>query len=389
MFLLSQPFLFPHILTNLANYFRHEKRDMGLVIQRIETDGRVYRDGRLKAGDRIVEINQQPLIGVDFVRAQEILRDALRPSGGDYADAELALKVVRRINTATATTHVDLAHRPSSDLFLERTNQDDDESFNERPVEIEMPSSAPQQPRGEDKENNNNAGVPDHSNKPNVLTSYSSVNMSSLNTKRPGKKITVQLIKGPQGLGFKLAARDNCSSGEYSPIYIKSILPRGAAIADGRLQRGDRLLAVNKMDMTERTLHEAVNILRETRLGSCVELVVSRQMMPAASAQEAGISSGMLLPREMPPDEEALVEEAGGAAERERSRAAHESGVEVVSEEREATASSGAVGVNDDEKAKGRNGRRQLLTLEIALNDTGSAGLGVSVSGSLFYVLIA
>ena len=103
--------------------------------------------------------------------------------------------------------------------------------------------------------------------------------MSALNTKKLGKKITVQLIKGPQGLGFKLAARDNCSQGEFSPIYIKNILPRGAAIADGRLERGDRLLEVNCQEMTKRTLHEAVHLLRNTKLGSSVEIVVSRQMM--------------------------------------------------------------------------------------------------------------
>ena len=29
-----------------------------------------------------------------------------------------------------------------------------------------------------------------------------------------------------------------------NPIYIKNILPKGAAIADGRLKAGDRLLEV-------------------------------------------------------------------------------------------------------------------------------------------------
>ncbi len=46
---------------------------MGLVFQWIEPQGRVYKDGRFKAGDRIVEINQVSLIGVNFVREQQIL----------------------------------------------------------------------------------------------------------------------------------------------------------------------------------------------------------------------------------------------------------------------------------------------------------------------------
>ncbi len=169
-----------------------------------------------------------------------------------------------------------------------------------------------------------------------VAVNSSLVNMSALNTKKLGKKVTVQLIKGPQGLGFKLAARDNCSQGEFSPIYIKNILPKGAAITDGRLQRGDRLLEVNGMEMTKRTLHEAVNLLRNTKLGSCVEIVVSRQMMQQQQHDQTE------LPREISPEKAANTE---------------------------ATTSPVA------------SSRRQLLTLEIALNDTGSAGLGVSVKG--------
>ena len=43
-------------------------RDMGLVIQGIEPGGRVFQDGRLKVLDRIVEINGQSLLDVDFHR---------------------------------------------------------------------------------------------------------------------------------------------------------------------------------------------------------------------------------------------------------------------------------------------------------------------------------
>lgn len=41
---------------------------MGLIIQQIEPNGRIYLDGRLKSGDRIVEINNKSLIGIDFIR---------------------------------------------------------------------------------------------------------------------------------------------------------------------------------------------------------------------------------------------------------------------------------------------------------------------------------
>ena len=48
---------------------------------------------------------------------------------------------------------------------------------------------------------------------------------------------------GRDGLGFSVTTRD-ISAGGPTPIYIKNILPRGAAIEDGKLKPGDRLLEV-------------------------------------------------------------------------------------------------------------------------------------------------
>ena len=39
---------------------------MGLIIQQIETQGRIFQDGRFKIGDRITEINRRSLIDVNF-----------------------------------------------------------------------------------------------------------------------------------------------------------------------------------------------------------------------------------------------------------------------------------------------------------------------------------
>ena len=84
------------------------------------------------------------------------------------------------------------------------------------------------------------------------------------------------MIIGNDGLGFKLASRDN-PTGMANPIYVKTIFPKGAAIEDGRLQRGDRLLMVNSIDITQMSLQETVSLLRDTRVGETVELCISRQ----------------------------------------------------------------------------------------------------------------
>lgn len=51
------------------------------------------------------------------------------------------------------------------------------------------------------------------------------------------------LKSGHSGLGFSVTTRDNPAGGNC-PIYIKNILPQGAAVENGQLRTGDRLLQV-------------------------------------------------------------------------------------------------------------------------------------------------
>ncbi|MEQ2223148.1 Partitioning defective 3, partial [Ilyodon furcidens] len=80
----------------------------------------------------------------------------------------------------------------------------------------------------------------------------------------------------PEGLGFSITSRD-VPIGGSAPIYVKNILPRGAAIQDGRLKAGDRLLEVNGVDLNGRTQEEVVSLLRNTTMGGAVGLLVLRQ----------------------------------------------------------------------------------------------------------------
>lgn len=57
-------------------------------------------------------------------------------------------------------------------------------------------------------------------------------------------QISFNLRKGPEGLGFTVVTRDSSVHGP-GPILVKNILPRGAAVKDGRLQSGDRILEVS------------------------------------------------------------------------------------------------------------------------------------------------
>uniref|UniRef100_T1GBN7 PDZ domain-containing protein n=1 Tax=Megaselia scalaris TaxID=36166 RepID=T1GBN7_MEGSC len=100
-----------------------------------------------------------------------------------------------------------------------------------------------------------------------------------------GRRIEIALIKGQKGLGFSVTSRDNPAGGDC-PKYIKSILPIGAAIEDGRLKPGDRLLEVDGESITDKTQTEVVETLKSKKLGSRVVLVVSRQQELVEEEQE-------------------------------------------------------------------------------------------------------
>ncbi|XP_055061375.2 multiple PDZ domain protein isoform X2 [Misgurnus anguillicaudatus] len=74
---------------------------------------------------------------------------------------------------------------------------------------------------------------------------------------------TITLERGSAGLGFSIVGGFGSSHGDL-PIYVKNVFPKGAAVDDGRLRRGDQLLAVNGQSLEGVTHAEAVEILRQT-----------------------------------------------------------------------------------------------------------------------------
>ncbi|XP_010622342.1 disks large homolog 1 isoform X8 [Fukomys damarensis] len=79
------------------------------------------------------------------------------------------------------------------------------------------------------------------------------------------KVMEIKLIKGPKGLGFSIAGGvgNQHIPGDNS-IYVTKIIEGGAAHKDGKLQIGDKLLAVNSVCLEEVTHEEAVTALKNT-----------------------------------------------------------------------------------------------------------------------------
>ncbi|XP_048844429.1 disks large homolog 1 isoform X21 [Brienomyrus brachyistius] len=79
------------------------------------------------------------------------------------------------------------------------------------------------------------------------------------------KVMEIKLVKGPKGLGFSIAGGvgNQHIPGDNS-IYVTKIIEGGAAHKDGKLQIGDKLLAVNSTPLEEVSHEDAVTALKNT-----------------------------------------------------------------------------------------------------------------------------
>ncbi|XP_041366906.1 partitioning defective 3 homolog [Gigantopelta aegis] len=361
-------------------------RELGLMIQSIEQGGKIQRDGRLQVRDRITEINGVSLFNVNFDNAQIIFRDAMKTT-------EIQLRVVKyqpqpMARSAPQTMPKPKGHTPVKPSPLTLPAPGSDVSPVQSPNEISPLSEKDSNVVNNNKKNINVTNISSFSNigrlpksplspranmpipagpplkvtsptkktPPAVPARHPSTTLSAIkpkdalinlaNTRKIGKKISIDLIKGPLGLGFSVTSRDNPTSPQC-PIYIKNILPEGAAVSDGRLKSGDRLLEVNGVEMTGKSQAEAVAFLRKIATGNKVNLVVSRQ---------EAVDEMFQVPREL------TAGDVGDVTD----------GTDVTLQPPD------KVG-EDVTLTSARN--KEVITLEIPLNDSGSAGLGVSVKG--------
>lgn len=93
--------------------------------------------------------------------------------------------------------------------------------------------------------------------------------------RRPQTQV-IDLERGPEGLGFSIVGGHGSPHGDL-PIYVKTVFPQGAAASDGRLKRGDQIIAVNNQSLEGVTHEAAVGKLKKTK-GS-IRLVIIPQVV--------------------------------------------------------------------------------------------------------------
>uniref|UniRef100_A0A2K5CY40 Partitioning defective 3 homolog B n=1 Tax=Aotus nancymaae TaxID=37293 RepID=A0A2K5CY40_AOTNA len=290
-------------------------RILGLFIRGIEENSRSKREELFHENECIVKINNVDLVDKTFAQAQDVFRQAMRspsvllhvlpPQNREQYEKSVIgpLNIFGNSDGILKTKVPPPVHGKSGIKTANLTRTDSPET--DASASLQQ-SKSPRVPRL--------GGKP---------SSPSLSPLMGFGSKKNAKKIKIDLKKGPEGLGFTVVTRDSSIHGP-GPIFVKNILPKGAAIKDGRLQSGDRILEVNGRDVTGRTQEELVAMLRSTKQGETASLVIARQ-------------EGHFLPRELKGEPDCC-----------------------------------ALSLETTEQ----------LTFEIPLNDSGSAGLGVSLKGN-------
>lgn len=89
----------------------------------------------------------------------------------------------------------------------------------------------------------------------------------------------ISLTRRPSGLGFNIVGgTDQQYVSNDSSIYVSRIKKDGAAHLDGRLQEGDKILAVNGKDLKDLRHKDAVELFRNA--GYDVSLKIQRRLQP-------------------------------------------------------------------------------------------------------------
>uniref|UniRef100_A0A3Q4MSX9 Partitioning defective 3 homolog B-like n=1 Tax=Neolamprologus brichardi TaxID=32507 RepID=A0A3Q4MSX9_NEOBR len=240
-------------------------RALGLYIRGVEEESRSRKDGLFQEDECIVKINDTNLLDKTFSQSQDVFRQAMR-------SPVVRLEVVPSFNR----------ERYEKSLIGQLFGNNNGPTGSPRTGNTKEPPP-PVKAKPVFKPSENSAARLGKSESP--LLKKSPALSSLMANKRGGRRLRIDLKKGPEGLGFTVVTRDSSVHGP-GPILVKNILPRGAAVKDGRLQSGDRILEVNGVDITGVGQEELVCMLRSTRQGESVSLVVLRQ-------------EDMFLPREM------------------------------------------------------------------------------------------
>ncbi|XP_059935960.1 ligand of Numb protein X 2 [Mesoplodon densirostris] len=308
----------PYIQLGISIVGGNETPLINIVIQEVYRDGIIARDGRLLAGDQILQVNHHNISSVSHNHARAVLsqpcstlhltvlrerrcggRAHSRPVGGsppeevfqvvlhkrDSAE-QLGIKLVRRTDEPGVFV-LDLLEGGLAAQDGRLSGNDRVLAVNGHDLKHGTPELAAQIIQASGETVNLTIARPGKPQPGNAVreagTQSSQHHAQPLPYNRPSshkdlaqcvtcqeKHITVK--KEPhESLGMTVAGGRGSKSGEL-PIFVTSVPPHGCLARDGRIKRGDILLNINGIDLTSLSHSEAVAMLKASATSPTVAL---------------------------------------------------------------------------------------------------------------------
>ena len=216
-------------------------------IESLRKDGPAAKLGTLKAGDELLQVNDQVLYGESHVTVRQALAKAV--ANADQKDVRLTLcRKAQQINLympspaqslpmaySLLASAEDRIVKAKSESSLNLSKYSDGTGYFLKEVSRRLKSRSLEHLSG--------------------LAIWNCV------------PIVVTLEKDSRGLGFSVVDYQDPLHPSESVIVVRSLVPGGVAQADGRIVPGDRLLFVNSTDLSRATLDRAVDVLKSAPQG--------------------------------------------------------------------------------------------------------------------------
>ncbi|XP_070068958.1 serine-rich adhesin for platelets isoform X2 [Drosophila takahashii] len=273
------------------------------LIVELEPYGMAQKDGRLRLGDEIVNVNGKHLRGIQsFAEVQRLLSSFV----DNCIDLVIAHDEVTTVTDFYTKIRIDgmstQRHRLS---YVQRTQSTDSlASMQSLQLQQERIQGQETDPQGEDQcdarsmasvstmptpmplMQHRRSSTPRHSLVEVAGPEHELIRRRARSSSGSGRCTpkTITFFKGPglKSLGFSIVGGRDSPKGNMG-IFVKTVFPSGQAADDGTLQAGDEIVEINGNSVQGMSHAETIGLFKNVREGTIVLKILRRKLQKAKS----------------------------------------------------------------------------------------------------------